>query len=132
MGAPEQSGGQGRKPKWPARTRKGTQPPWAAVGQPYGGLHKGVAGMAHTSSWARTFPRVKMPMASTQCGHESVSQTQDRSHRSGPTGSPAAGPEPMGAAQQDPLTKDDTCEGKLLLFGALGSGGREPRPVEAG
>lgn len=30
----------------------------------------------------------------------------------------------MGAAQQDPLTMDDTCEGKLLLFGALGSGER--------
>lgn len=38
----------------------------------------------------------------------------------------------MGAAQQDPLTKDDMCEGKLLLFGALGSGGREPWPIEAG
>lgn len=110
MGAPEQSGGQGRKPEWPAHTRKRTQPPWAAVGQPYGGLHKGAAGMALNSSWARTFPRVKMPMASTQCGHESVSEPhvtdpgpqsqvwphrqpscRPRAHGGGPAGPPHQG-----------------------------------------
>lgn len=81
-------------------------------------------------------PESKCPWPARSVGtrvcQSHTSQTQDRSHRSGPTGSPAAGPEPMGAAQQDPLTKDDMCEGKLLLFGALGSGGREPWPIEAG
>lgn len=42
------------------------------------------------------------------------------SRRRPKTSATCVAPEPVGVAQQDPLTKDNTCKGQQLIFGALG------------